>query len=279
MFDDFIAPGMPQPVFWLFVSVAIIIQGVSKSGFAGGVGILSLPLMMLVMPSQRVAGVMLPLLILLDLNAIYIHRHNKQWKPILALYVPAVAGILAGAALWWWIGKEGAKTYDVPIKRFVGVIAIVFSLYIVGKEHAGNWVKRITPGPVFSIVAGLSAGFCSTLAHAAGPIVGLYMFAQGMSKNVFVGTTAWMFTLLNITKLPFYFAVGLVETDVLLFDLSLVWLIPIGSYLGKWMHHRVSERLFNRIILFFTLLAALQLLTDINLVQRGLELAVRRHVQ
>jgi hypothetical protein len=86
-----------------------------------------------------------------------------------------------------------------------------------------------------------------------------------------VGTTAWTFTFINLTKFPFYVGIGLVTSEVLLFDLVLIWLIPIGSFLGKWMHDRVSERLFNRVIMVLVLLAGFQLIANVNLVLRVLE--------
>ncbi|HQK76110.1 MAG TPA: sulfite exporter TauE/SafE family protein, partial [Candidatus Hydrogenedentes bacterium] len=171
MFSPYINEGVSVAVFWLFVSAAIIIQGISKSGFAGGAGILSMPLMFFVMPVNRAAAVMLPLLILCDMNAIYHHRHNKDWKTVLRIYLPSLFGILAGAAVWWWIGQEGVERYGIWIKRFVGVIAIVFALYIVSKEAAMSWVDRFRPGAGVGVIAGLAAGFSSTIAHAAGPIV------------------------------------------------------------------------------------------------------------
>ena len=271
MLEGFILPGVPGPLFWCFVGAAIIIQGISKSGFAGGAGILSLPLMMLVMPVDRVAATLLPLLILCDMNAIYHHWSNKRWGPIMAVYLPAIAGILVGAWVWWYIGQEGVQQYEGVIKRFVGVIAIVFALYIVGRETALTWAVRYRPGYKTGAAAGVTAGFCSTIAHAAGPIVSLYLFAQNLGKTMFVGTVAWTFTLINLTKLPFYVYVGLIETSVLLFGLWVVWLIPVGSYLGHWMHHRVSEQRFNRVILVLTILAAIQLLFDINVIRMLLE--------
>jgi hypothetical protein len=44
-------------------------------------------------------------------------------------------------------------------------------------------------------------------------------------------------------------------------------LIPLGSYLGKWMHDRVSEVI---VILVLTVLAAIQLLSGVNVVQWAL---------
>jgi uncharacterized membrane protein YfcA len=266
LFEDFVEPGIPAIIFWIFVGLGIIVQGIGKSGFAGGVGILTIPLMMLVMPVDRVVAVLLPLLILLDFNAIYHHRHNKVWSRILEIYLPACVGILAGATVWWWIGQEGVGIYSVHIKRFVGLIAMFFGVYILARDRAMAWVDHVQFGPRTAWLVGSSAGFTSTIAHAAGPIVSLYMFAQHMGKSLFVGTVAWTFTLINLTKLPFYIGIGLIRKDVLFFDLMLVWLIPIGSYFGKWLHDRISEEVFNRVIMALVLAAGIQLILNVNLI-------------
>ncbi|MCP4639034.1 MAG: sulfite exporter TauE/SafE family protein [bacterium] len=271
MLEGFVGEGIPVAVFWVFVGLAIVIQGISKSGFAGGAGILSLPLMMLVMPVDKVSATLLPLLILCDMNAIYHHRRNVVWKVVLQIYLPSILGILVGAWVWWKIGQAGVSAYEPHIKRFVGVIAVLFACYLVAKETAMAWVDRYKPGTRTGLVAGAAAGFTSTIAHAAGPIVSLFIFSQGLGKTLFVGTVAWTFTLINLTKLPFYLGVGLIDPGVLKFDLCLVWLIPIGSYLGKWMHYRVSESLFNRVILVLTFVAGLQLISGVNLVRAVLE--------
>ena len=63
----------------------------------------------------------------------------------------------------------------------------------------------------------------------------------------------------------------LVDFHVLRFDLVLVPLIPIGSWLGHWMHFRVSESAFNRVIMVLTLVAGIQLLLNANLIHLLLE--------
>jgi len=264
LFESFIEPGIPVVVFWVLVGIGIIIQGIGKSGFAG-VNVLTIPLMVLVMPVEKVVACLLPLLVLLDLNAIYHHRYNKSWKHIKAICIPAVFGILLGASFWWWVGQEGIEGYSVNLKRFIGIIAIVFAIYIIARERALHWVGKLKPGPITAVFAGVLSGFTSTLAHAAGPIVSLYVFAQGMGKSMFVGTVAWIFTFINISKLPFFVGTGLIDREILLFDLWLIWLVPIGSYLGKWMHDRISEAFFNRIIMIMVLFAGIQLVVNVNL--------------
>lgn len=265
MLQGFIEPGVSPVLFWVCVTAAVAIQGIGKSGFAGGAGILSLPLMMMVMPVDKVVATMLPLLILCDMNAIYHHRRNQVWAKVWQIYIPAVVGIVLGALVWWWIGREGIERYAIYIKRFVGVIAILFGLYILAKEASVRWVEEHRAGPKTAWAAGIFAGFASTIAHAAGPIVSLFMYSQGLGKTLFVGTIAWTFTLINLTKLPFYVCIGLIQWDVLRFDVVLIPMIPIGSYLGLWMHTRVSEKLFMRIILVLTLLAGFKLIFDIDL--------------
>ncbi len=279
VFEEFIEAGIPSLIFWVFVGLGIIVQGIGKSGFAGGVGILTIPLMMLVMPVDKVVACLLPLLILLDFNAIYHHRKNKVWARVLEIWIPSIFGILGGAAVWFWVGRAGVEEYSIEIKRFVGIIAVFFAIYILAKERAMAWIDRLHPGPRSAWAFGIAAGFTSTIAHAAGPIVSLYMFAQGMGKSLFVGTTAWTFTLINLSKLPFYLGIQLIDRDVLLFDLLLVWLIPIGSYLGKWMHDRIPERPFNRVIMVFVFLAGIQLISNVNLIHVTLRYLVRPLLQ
>lgn len=272
MFHDFMLPDTPAVLFWIFVAVGILIQGISKSGFAGGAGVLAIPLMLLVMPVDKVMSSLLILLLLMDFNAIYHHWHNKDWKIVMEIFLPSVLGILLGAALWWRIGQKGIDQYNVPLKRFVGVISLLFAFYIFAKEWAMDWVARIRPSPAAGAAAGFSAGFISMLTHAAGPIVSLYIYSHGLTKTLFVGTVAWTFMLINLVKLPFFFAVGMIGRRVLLFDLSLVWLVPIGSYLGKWMHDRVSETLFNRVICVLIFLAGIQLILNVDIIHAALRM-------
>jgi uncharacterized membrane protein YfcA len=155
------------------------------------------------------------------------------------------------------------------------VVAILFGLYILAKERSMRWVEEHRTGVKSAWAAGLFAGFSSTIAHAAGPVVSLFMYSKGMGKSLFVGTVAWTFTLINLTKLPFYLGLELIDFSVLRFDVVLVPLIPIGSFLGHWMHHRVSEKLFSYTIMVLTLLAGFQLLLGINPIFWVLEQLVR----
>lgn len=268
--EGFVEPGIPVGLFWVFVVVAILLIGIAKSGVSG-MGSLALPMLLTVMPVDKVAATLLPLLILCDLNAVYHHRRNVVWEQVWRIYIPALLGIGVGIWVWWYVGENGVERYSVPMKRFVGVIALLFGLYILGKESSFSWLAEHRAGRKWAVVAGVLAGITTTIAHAAGPVVSLYMFSQGLGKRLFVGTMAWTFMLLNLTKLPFYGAIGMIRTDVLLFDLYLVPLIPVGSFLGKWLLGRISEQGFNRLVMVLSILAGIELTFNVRVVQWVLE--------
>ena len=68
---------------------------------------------------------------------------------------------------------------------------------------------------------GASAGFATTVANAAGPVMNLYLLARRLPKHDFVATGAWFFFVVNLMKLPIYAFHGLIGRRSLLFDLAL----------------------------------------------------------
>ncbi len=263
--DQLILPGTHPAVFWIFVVTGMVIQGIGKSGFAGGVGILTFPLLCLVMRVEKVAAIMLPMLCLFDLNAIYHFRVQKDLAKLARLVPFLLIGIAAGSVFWFAAGADDVIRYETPLKIFVGAIAILFAVYILARDRILKYMEGYTPGPAMMAAAGISAGITSTIAHAAGPIVGFYMYVQGMNKSLFVGTTAWTFTFINFAKLPTYTFAGLFDRTNLEMALILLPLVPIGSFIGKWLHDRISEALFNMVIMICVLVAGIQLVSGTNI--------------
>ena len=57
-------PLIHDPAFWAVAVPAVLMMGLSKSGFLGGFGALAVPLMSLAVPVPQAAAIMLPLLLL-----------------------------------------------------------------------------------------------------------------------------------------------------------------------------------------------------------------------
>ncbi|MFE9851939.1 sulfite exporter TauE/SafE family protein [Streptomyces sp. NPDC005576] len=107
---------------------------------------------------------------------------------------------------------------------------------------------------------GVLGGFTTMVANAAGPVMSLYLLSSGMRKLGFLGTSAWFFLIVNVTKVPFSVGLGLIDGPSLLLDAVLVLFVLPGAWLGRRCVDRINQRLFERIVLVATVVGGLQLL-------------------
>jgi uncharacterized membrane protein YfcA len=97
------------------------------------------------------------------------------------------------------------------------------------------------------------------LANAAGPIATLYLLACRLPKLEFVGTAAVFFFAINLIKVPFSASLGLITWTTLLWSLSTLPLVYLGIQSGRWLLQRISQNLFEALLLLFTLAGGLRL--------------------
>lgn len=67
-----------DPIFYLCAIPAVLIFGMAKGGFGGGIAIISVPLMTLAVSPVQAAAILLPLLIAMDFVALWSFR--GQWS-------------------------------------------------------------------------------------------------------------------------------------------------------------------------------------------------------
>ena len=97
----------------------------------------------------------------------------------------------------------------------------------------------------FAWTIGLLAGVTTMLANAAGPIIALYSLAVGLPKFEFVGTSAWLFLIVNVFKVPFSVELGLIHAETLWLNLVLVPAILAGLAGGRWLTSRIPQQWFD----------------------------------
>jgi len=120
--------------------------------------------------------------------------------------------------------------------------------------------SRVPHAAWFVWSLGLLAGFTTMLVNAGGTIIALYLVAVTLPKMELVGTTAWFFLLLNLFKIPFSVGLGLIGPDTLTLNAALAPAIVVGMLFGRWLIHRVPQRLFDSLVLAFSAIAALRLI-------------------
>jgi len=236
-------------------SVAAMLFSMAKAGFGGSVGLLAVPLMIFACGgnSKLAIGIMLPILIAADYVAFAAWIGKWNLRAVRMLLPGAAAGIAAGWAVLHALNSlggtrpEGGAVANAWLKVGVGAIALAFvALHVVRSLRGRPLTFR--PVPWQATVAGAAAGASSTLAHAAGPVIAMYLLPQRMPKGQYVASTALFFWIANQTKLIPYFAEGMINTSTLGAGLLLVPAIAAGGLLGKLLHNRVNQAQFNGIV-------------------------------
>lgn len=98
------------------------------------------------------------------------------------------------------------------------------------------------------------------VANAAGPVMSIYFLASGFSVSALLGTSAWYYLVINLSKLPFSIALGLVTPAGLLIDLMLLPAIGVGVVVGRLISRRINREWFELVIYVITFGSALYLL-------------------
>lgn len=241
-----------SPTEWILLVAGAMGIGISKSGFPG-VSMFHVVAYAFVFGAKESTGVILPMLVVGDCFAIYVFGRKAIWRHVRRLLPPTLAGILAG---WYLMGQLDENLF----KQLVGIIILTLTLVQVARIWKPDWFDRVPHTYAFAVTLGFLAGLTTMLANAAGPVVALYLLAISLPKWELIGTTAWLFLVLNVLKLPLSYNLGLITPQTLMLGAALSLAIPVGIFVGRWMVSRVSQRLFNGILLAFTAVAAIRLI-------------------
>ncbi|MGB4271484.1 MAG: sulfite exporter TauE/SafE family protein, partial [Propionicimonas sp.] len=87
----------------------------------------------------------------------------------------------------------------------------------------------------------------------------LYLLAAKYDKWRFLGTTAWFFFAVNLTKLPVSIGLGIVRPETALLAAILAPVVLVGTWIGRQTIHRIQQKTFERLITVFVAISALYL--------------------
>lgn len=236
---------------WAIACIAAMLIGFSKTGFKG-ISLVTVTLMALVFGSKVSTGIVMPLLIVADTFAVIYFRRSVKWKYLFKLMPWMIVGVLLGA----WVGK------DLPEEVFKqGMAFIIFVTVIMMFWWDRQKEIKVPDYAWFSTIMGLSAGFTTMIGNLAGAFSNLYFLAIRFPKNEFIGTTAWLFFLINLFKLPFHiFLWETIHVESLAVNIRLIPAVLVGLLVGVRMIKLIREDVYRKMILILTAVGALVIL-------------------
>ena len=238
---------------WLLLAAALI--GVAKTAISG-VGSVAVVIFAAVLPARESTGAILPLLIFGDLVAVAYYRRHADWPLVWRLLLGVLPGMVLGA---WFL----AVVDDAHMRQAIAAILLAMSALQLWQRRGGSQVvSTLSDGRSgrLALVMGAAAGFATMAANAAGPVTTIYLIMAGLGVLQLIGTGAWFYLVVNLTKLPVSIVLGLVSPASMALDLLLVPAMLVGAVLGVLLIRRIDQRQFELAALGFGAVAALLLL-------------------
>lgn len=241
-----------DPFFYLVAVPAILLVGISKGGFGHGAGIFATPLMALVLPIPQAVAILLPIICVMDLIGSAAYRRTFSRENLKLILPGGVAGVLLGTLTFRYFDESW-------IRAFLGAMAVAFVLHrFLFRAHTVPAPRSTSKGLFWSTVSGIT----STIAHAGGPPLSIYLLPQRLNRATMVGTSVIFFAIINFLKLVPYTWLGLFDARNLSTALVLAPLAPVGIALGIWLMRRLAEDVFYRISYGLLLILGAKLLFD-----------------
>jgi uncharacterized membrane protein YfcA len=245
-------PIATDPFFYAVSIPAVLLLGISKSGFGAGFGSLAVPMMALAVTVPQAAAMLMPVLLVMDMLGLAAFRKHFDLKLIRFLIPWGLLGTL--------VGTFSFKLLDA--KLVAGVVG-VFTLAFLAQRlvfppkpdspHPPKWL-----GAILTVMS----GFTSFVAHAGGPPVNAYVIPMRLSPLVFAATMSVYFTAMNLSKWIPYAWLGLLDMRNMATSLALLPFAPIGVWVGVRLAHHVKPVLFYRLVYAGMLLTGVKLVWD-----------------
>lgn len=245
-------PLITDPVFYLVSVPAVLLLGISKSGFGAGFGSLAVPLMALAVPVPQAAAILMPVLLTMDLLGLAAYRSDYDSGMLKFLIPFGLMGTVLGAVLFGVL----------PAHVVSGVVGLATLMFLAQRLMFPPHPQASPPGRVAGALLTVTSGFTSFIAHAGGPPINAYLIPHRLSPVRFTATMAVFFFVINLSKWVPYAWLGLLDGRNFATSLALLPLAPIGVWIGVRVARRIQPVLFYRFLYVGMLFTGIKLLWD-----------------
>jgi len=213
---------------------------------------LVIPILAGVFGGKESTGIILPMLIVGDIFAVWYYNRHTEWNDIKKLLLWTVVGLILGLTVGKFIN-------DSQFKALIAVLVLICLIVLIYTEKKGDSLK-VPKKLWFYALTGILVGFASMIGNAAGPIFTIYLLASDFKKNDFMGTTAWFFFIINLTKVPLQiFVWNNISLKSILLACSMIPAITLGALLGVVIIKKLNDKFFRYVVIAVTAIAAIKL--------------------
>lgn len=220
----------------LFLFLALVAEIL---GTVGGFGssLFFVPIAVYFLDFQSVLGITALFHVSSNISKIAIFKKGFDKKLVLSIGIPAVVFVVIGAILTQYIE---VKLLELVLSVFLITTSVVFLAF---KK------LEIKPTLTNSIGGGIISGFLAGLLGTGGAVRGITLAAYNLKMEMFIATSAIIDLAIDLSRSVAYTVNGYVHThDLYLIPMLLVVSIA-GTFIGKKILLKVSEKQFRSMVL------------------------------
>ncbi|GAB3386995.1 sulfite exporter TauE/SafE family protein [Amycolatopsis echigonensis] len=221
----------------VLLAVPVLVGALTQRATGLGFGLVGGPL--LVAAAGPVVGVSMANALSMVLCSVVLARtwRDTDWRAVLTLAVPALAGVPLGALVV-------RSTPEGPLLIVVGSMAILAVGVVVLTRQ-----RRLLRGTPGAIVAGALSGFMNVTAGVGGPMVSAYALSEQWSRRVLIPTAQAYLLLVNAVSLV---SKGVPPISWFGWACGLGGLV-VGALAGEWLDRRIDAATGRRLIIVVAL--------------------------
>lgn len=240
------------PDHFIILSLAALIVGMSKGGLSSA-GTLAVPMLTAWYDPLAAASLLLPVYLVSDAVGVWVYRKQFSMHVLLVMIPAGLLGVLVATLL-----APHVPAWTIVIATGIIGLAYCFTAWRNRKAEA----KPETPSLPFGIVMGVLTGITSFIAHSGAPPYQSYVLPLRLPKLVFAGSTTITFAVINLSKLPAYLELGLMQDTNITSASILCAVAVVGTFLGRWIAGRLPDTIYRRVITGLLFVISLQLIAQ-----------------
>ena len=231
--------------------IAAALVGMGKTGVQGA-GMVSVPIVALLFGGKVSTGILLPILIFADLFGVHHYHQHASWLHLRKLLPYALLGIIAGTVI-------GNSIDDEVFKVTMAVIIFISVGIMIWQQRTSD--PQVPTSRWFVVCIGVIGGFATMVGNLAGPVMALYLLAMQFPKNQFIGTAAWFFLVVNVTKVPLHiWSWETINLNSFLLGAAMLPAVAAGAWAGVRIVQKIPEQKYRWFVIVMTLVAAIAML-------------------
>ncbi|MDP3179803.1 MAG: sulfite exporter TauE/SafE family protein, partial [Spirochaetaceae bacterium] len=184
---------------------------------------------------------------------------SASWKDLFRALPWAIVGIIAGVLFLDRIDDRFMRPMIGGIVLLLLVLHLRRHYLAPAKQEAAVRGDR-SGRRIFAAAMGCLGGFTTMLANAGGAVMSIYFLALGLSKETFIGTSAWFFFIVNLIKLPLMVRLGMISGESLGVNLAMVPALAAGTVVGIFIARRLDQKVFDIAVSVLTAAACIRLI-------------------